>query len=179
MKKLLVLSDTHVPGRARRLPVPVYRALEEADAVLHAGDIASQEVLDELARFAPVHAVAGNVDPPELWESLPRRRLIEIAGYRIGLVHGDGPDRAGTPERALAAFPDADAVVFGHTHKPLNERRGRTLLFNPGSPTDRRREPRCSFGWLHLGRGPHDPIAAEHVFFDGDRLDPPHSATNV
>lgn len=165
--KLLILSDTHIPGRARALPAPVYRALEEADAVLHAGDISASEVLDALAVFAPVHAVAGNVDPPDLRERLPRRRLLEIAGYRIGLIHGDGPDRAGTPERALAAFPEVDAVVFGHTHKPLNERRGATLLFNPGSPTDRRREPRYSFGWLHLGRGPHEPIVAEHVFFGG------------
>lgn len=165
--RVLVLSDTHIPQRARALPPIVHAALEEADLILHAGDIASQEVLDELALHAPVHAVCGNVDPWDLWARLPRRKLVEVNGYRIGLIHGDGEDRQGTPERALAAFPGADCVVFGHTHRPLNERRGRTLLFNPGSPTDRRREPRCSFGWLHLGAGPAEPIRAEHVFFDG------------
>lgn len=166
--RLLVLSDTHVPGRARRLPRLVYRALEQADAILHAGDLDGEELLEELAGFAPVYAVAGNVDPPEVWRRLPRRRVVEVCGYRIGLIHGDGGDRTHAADLALAAFPGADAVVFGHTHRPLRERRGATLLFNPGSATDRRREPRHSFGWLHLGSGPGEPLRAEHVFFDGD-----------
>lgn len=162
--KVLVLSDTHIPGRARTLPAAVYDALREADLILHAGDVQSREVLDELALFAPVHAVCGNVDPWDLWAELPRRKLIEVNGYRVGLIHGDGDERRGTPERALAAFPDVDCVVFGHTHRPLNERRGRTLLFNPGSATDRRSQPQCSFGWLDLGAGPGE-ICGEHVFF--------------
>lgn len=164
--KVLVLSDTHVPQRALALSPILYEALAEADLILHAGDIVSQEVLDELEGFAPVHAVCGNVDPWELWERLPRQKLIEVNGYRIGLVHGDGEGHQGTPDRAFAAFTNVDCVVFGHTHRPLNERRGQTLLFNPGSSTDRQREPRFSFGWLHLGAGPGDPIHGEHVFFD-------------
>lgn len=164
--KVLVLSDTHIPQRARALPPIIYEALAEADLILHAGDIVSQAVLDELAQFAPVHAVCGNVDPWDLWMRLPRRRLVELNGYRIGLIHGDGEDSHRTPERALAAFPGADCVVFGHTHRPLNERRGQTFLFNPGSATDRRGVPHCSFGWLHLGAGPGEPIRGEHVFID-------------
>jgi len=166
---VLVLSDTHVPGRARRLPRPVYEALAQADAILHAGDLDSEDVLDELAAFAPVYAVAGNVDPPEVWRRLPRRLLVELAGYRVGLIHGDGADRRRAADLAAAAFPGADAVVFGHTHRPLLERRGNLLLFNPGSATDRRGEPRCSFGWLHLEDGFGRVLRAEHVFFDDDQ----------
>ncbi len=166
--KVLVLSDTHIPGRARRLPRLVYEALAQADAILHTGDLDSEDVLDELTAFAPVYAVAGNVDPPEVWRRLPRRLLVELAGYRLGLIHGDGADRRATADLAVAAFPGADAVIFGHTHRPLLERRGSLLLFNSGSATDRRREPRFSFGWLHLGDGSSRGIRAEHVFFDGD-----------
>lgn len=166
--RILVLSDTHIPHRAPFLPPQVCAALRQADLILHAGDLASEEVLDELALFAPVEAVHGNMDPREVRRRLPRRKLLEIGGYRVGLVHGDGGegwDRSRVPEQALAAFPGAHAVVFGHTHEPLNRQRGATLLFNPGSPTDPRLAPRCSFGWLHLGRGPEEPIRGEHVFF--------------
>lgn len=160
--KVLVLADTHVPGRARRLPPPVWEAMARADAVLHAGDLDGADLLAELTALVPVYAVAGNVDPPEVRRLLPRRRVVELAGYRLGLVHGDGGDRERVPDLAAAAFPDADAVIFGHTHQPLLERRGRLLLFNPGSLTDPRRSSPPSFGWLELG--PAGVLRARHVF---------------
>lgn len=164
--RILVLSDTHIPGRARALPPIVYEALERADLILHAGDIAGAELLAELELFAPVYAVAGNMDPPDLRERLPHRLVVEAGGRRIGLIHGDGHDSRRTSERTLYAFRDGDVdcVIFGHSHQPFHEWRNGILLFNPGSPTDRRREQRHSFGWLFPGWS-GEAIRAEHVFF--------------
>lgn len=147
-----VVSDTHVPARARALPAQLFDAFADVDMILHAGDLVSESVLTELEALAPVHAVCGNMDPPELARRLPRTKMIEAAGVKIGLIHGDG--RGGsTVERAYQAFPDADCIVFGHSHTPHLERRGKTLLFNPGSPTDRRREPKHSYGFLEIEDG--------------------------
>lgn len=150
--KIGVLSDTHIPSRARSLPAIIFEAFADAAMILHAGDVACLDVLTELESLAPVYAVRGNIDPPELYSRLPPSRTIEAEGVTIGLIHGDG--RSGrTEERALKAFPDADCVVFGHSHTPLCERRGGILLFNPGSPTDRRMQPRHSFGILTVHAG--------------------------
>lgn len=149
--RVLVLSDTHVPGRARDLPGAVWLAAERADLILHAGDVTAGWVLDALARFAPVFAVRGNLDGDEL--VLPPARVVEVGAVRIGLVHGhEGPGRT-TAERALAAFRGGrvDAVVFGHSHLPHAERTaGGVWLVNPGSPTDPRAAPAPSFAWLRL-----------------------------
>lgn len=153
LARIGVLSDTHVPTRARALPPVLFEAFANVTMILHAGDLTTRRVLEELEALAPVYAVHGNVDPPEVARSLPRRRIVEVEGVRIGLIHGDGPDRAKTPERALKAFTDVDCVVFGHTHSPLCERRGGVLLFNPGSPTDRRRERQFSYGFLTVSDG--------------------------
>ncbi len=148
--KIGVISDTHVPVRAKALPATLWVALADVELILHAGDLVDTSVIDELSALAPVLAVHGNVDPPEVQRRLPDRRLIEVAGCRIGLLHGHGPGRTHPTLRALQAFPAAHCVVFGHTHVPYNGRHGQTLLFNPGSPTDRRRMPRCSYGILHV-----------------------------
>ncbi len=142
MTRLLVLADTHVRrGSSRRLPDAVYGLLDEVDAIWHAGDVVVPELLDELAGFAPVTAVLGNNDH-ELLGVLPERVTETVDGVRIAMVHDSGPTR-GREARLRRWFPDADLVVFGHSHDPLDAEGvdGQRLL-NPGSPTERRRAPR-------------------------------------
>jgi putative phosphoesterase len=125
------------------------RALAEADLVLHVGDITESFVLDLLAELAPVEAVAGNNDGPELVERLGHTRVVTVESVRSGMTHGHLGTGRSTPERALRTFEQTDpplaAVAFGHSHQPLVGRNGTTWLLNPGSPTDRRREPSFSF----------------------------------
>lgn len=163
--RVLVLADTHVPQRARDLPVPVWTAAEEADLILHAGDVVDGWVLAALARFAPVAAVRGNLDGDEL--GTPPRRVLEVAGVRVGLVHGHEGRGRTAPERAREAFPGrtVDVIVFGHSHQPLLQRDpDGVLLLNPGSPTDPRHAPAPSFAWLRVEGG---RVEAEHVFLEG------------
>ncbi len=146
--RLAIVSDTHLPRGARRLPDACLERLRAADAILHAGDFTAASVLDELEAIGPpVHAVLGNVDEPALAARLPARRVVEAAGARIGMVHDAGAAR-GRVERLRAAFAGCDAVVFGHSHIPSHERSadGRFQIFNPGSPTDRRRQPTHTMG---------------------------------
>ncbi|HEY8448965.1 MAG TPA: metallophosphoesterase [Bacillota bacterium] len=158
--RVLVLADTHIPARASDLPARVWEAAADADAILHAGDVTDGWVLAALAQFAPTYAVTGNCDDPA-GARQPQQRLLEWEGVRIGLVHGHLGRGRTTVERARSHFPDADVIVFGHSHEPLLTRDGRLLLLNPGSPTDRRRAPRASFAWLQLSAG---KVEAEHVF---------------
>lgn len=119
------------------------RELERAELILHAGDVVGAAVLRELEVYAPVAAVFGNMDEPVLRETLPERRVVEVEGVRIGLVHIPGA-RAGREERLLGSFPGCDAVVYGHTHVPQVERHRGVWVLNPGSPTERRRATRHS-----------------------------------
>jgi putative phosphoesterase len=153
MTVLAVLADTHIRrGSARRLPDAAYALLDGADLVLHAGDIVVGEVLDELRGFAPVHAVLGNNDH-ELVGLLPEVWADEVDGVRIAMVHDSGP-AAGRPGRMRRRFPDADVVVFGHSHIPWDaEGVDGQLLFNPGSPTERRAQPRHTMGVLVVDAG--------------------------
>jgi putative phosphoesterase len=146
-----VLSDTHIPARARSLPPELFARLREVELILHAGDIVDDRVLVELEALAPVEAVAGNMDPPHLHERLGRIKLLHVGGYRIGLVHGDGV-RWTTRRRAEEAFAGLEpaVIVFGHSHRPLCEKSGELLLFNPGSCVDPRGAGRPSYGILHL-----------------------------
>ena len=153
MVRIGVVSDTHVPDRAAALPPVLFEAFQGVAMILHAGDLTSKRVLDELEAIAPVYAVHGNMDPPELVRLLPARRTVAVEGVKIGLIHGHGPDRSKTPERALGAFTDVQCVVFGHTHAPMCERRGGVLLFNPGSPSERRGQPQYSYGILIVDDG--------------------------
>jgi putative phosphoesterase len=150
---LAIVSDTHMPRGARALPGECVERLCEADAILHAGDFATAEVLRDLeALGVPVHGVWGNVDSPELRRLLPERRVVEAAGARIGMVHVPGP-AAGRLERLRREFPDADAVVFGHTHMPEHAEAGGFQIFNPGSPTERRRAPSKTMGMASVQDG--------------------------
>jgi len=153
VSRVIVLSDTHIRrGGKRGLPDAVYRALDGADLVLHAGDLVSDVVLDDLARFAPVEAVLGNNDV-DLGDVLPIERSLDVDGVRVAMVHDSGP-RQGRAGRMHRRFPDADVVVFGHSHIPWNEEGvDGQLLFNPGSPTERRRQPHCTYGVLELEDG--------------------------
>jgi uncharacterized protein len=132
--------------RRVRLPEACLERLAAADLVLHAGDISTQAALEEIeAAGTPVMAVHGNVDSPELLRSLPETRIVEAGGTRIALVHDSGPSR-GRLGRLRRRFPEADAVVFGHSHMPLHESDGDFQIFNPGSPTQRRRAPSHTMG---------------------------------
>lgn len=147
--RLVLTGDTHLPRFGRTLPGPLVEGLEHADLILHAGDLTDPFVLDALKGFAPTVAVAGNNDGPELQGRLGAVRIVEVEGLRIGLTHGHaGPGRT-TPERARRTFADVDpavdAVAFGHSHQPIVERHDGLWLLNPGSPTDRRRQPRFSY----------------------------------
>ena len=152
--KVVVLADTHIRrGGSRRLPDAVYGALEGAGAVLHAGDIVVPEVLADLAEHAPVTAVLGNNDTDPGLRHLPESVLVELGGVRVGMVHDSGPSK-GRAGRLHRRFPHAAVVVFGHSHIPINETGvGGQLLFNPGSATERRRQPTHTFGVLHLEGG--------------------------
>ncbi len=148
-----IISDTHLPRGGRALPVACVERLRAADAILHAGDISEASVLAEiLALGPPVHAVRGNVDSPELQARLPVTRTVEIAGARIAMLHDAGP-ATGRLERMRNRFPDSQAVVFGHSHLPLHEERGGFAIFNPGSPTERRRAPRHTMGLATVEHG--------------------------
>jgi putative phosphoesterase len=142
-----VISDTHMPRGKRRLPV---ERLAGADAILHAGDLMEPEVLHALQALGPpVHAVRGNVDSHELIVRLPLMRTVQFEGVRIGMVHDAGASQ-GRLARLRRRFPDTDAVVFGHSHIPLHEEHEGFQIFNPGSPTDRRRQPRHTMGLAHV-----------------------------
>jgi uncharacterized protein len=144
--RLLLLADTHVPKRARDLPDPVWRAVDEVDVVVHAGDWVDVRLLDELeSRSRSLLGVFGNNDHGELRERLPEVARAEIGGLRWGVVHETGPAK-GREERASALYPDLDVLVFGHSHIPWDTTSDSGLrLLNPGSPTDRRRQPHCTY----------------------------------
>lgn len=150
---LAVISDTHLTGGLERLPSACLERLGAADAILHVGDLMALPVLRELEALGPpVAAVHGNVDEPALRRELPRTRIEQVAGARIGMVHDAGPAK-GRLERMRRRFPDADAVVFGHSHMPLREEGGGFQIFNPGSPTGRRRAPAHTMGLARVEAG--------------------------
>lgn len=153
MTHVVVLADTHIRRSGKRkLPDAAYDHLDRADVILHAGDILVAEVLDELSGFAPVHAVLGNNDS-ELVGVLPDTQLLLIDGVRVGMVHDSGP-ASGRAGRMRRRFPDADVVVFGHSHIPWDDAGvDGQHLFNPGSPTERRMQPNHTLGTLDLGGG--------------------------
>lgn len=144
--RLLLISDTHVPNRARRLPEPVWQAVDRADVVIHAGDWVEVNLLGELEQRATrLIGVWGNNDGPELRARLPEVARETVDGIRFAVVHETGP-ATGREARCDMAYPDADVLVFGHSHIPWDTVTPRGLrLLNPGSPTDRRRQPACTF----------------------------------
>jgi uncharacterized protein len=158
---LAIVSDTHMPRGGRQLPERCREVIAAADAVLHAGDFSTMAVLREIEAIGPpVHAVHGNVDEEALRRRLPEALELDLGGRSVAVVHDAGP-RRGRLERLRLRFPEADAAVFGHSHLPLHEERDGFQIFNPGSPTERRRAPRHSMGLLHVGRR---GLRFEHVW---------------
>lgn len=144
--RLLLLADTHVPKRARDLPAEVWQAVDAADVVVHAGDWVDVRLLDELEeRSGRLVGCWGNNDHGELRERLPEVARTELEGVRLGVVHETGPAK-GREERMSRAYGDLDVLVFGHSHIPWDTVTSTGLrLLNPGSPTDRRRQPHCTY----------------------------------
>jgi uncharacterized protein len=148
-----VLSDTHAPRRWRTCPPQVAEHLRGADLVLHAGDVCTASVLAELAQYAPVTAVLGNNDGPDVaaWGAAETAEL-NLDGLRVAMIHDSGP-ATGRMARMRRRFPAADLVVFGHSHIPLDASSDSLRIFNPGSPTDRRRQPQGTLGLLTIDAG--------------------------
>jgi putative phosphoesterase len=161
--QIAVVSDTHLPRGSRAIPDACVERMRSADLVLHAGDLMAPLVLEDLRALGPpIAAVYGNMDGADLRRVLPERQVVDAGGARIGLIHDAGPAH-GRLRRMRMAFPDCDAVVFGHSHIPLHEEDGGFQIFNPGSPTDRRRQPRHSMGLARVRDG---RVTFEHVWLD-------------
>jgi hypothetical protein len=167
--KIGLIGDTHLPRFGRRIPMALANGLREerVKLIVHVGDFTGPEVPALFEAIAPLEAVAGNNDPPALHERFGHRKILDVAGTRLGVVHGDG--RSGTTlSRSRAAFAGdpVDVICFGHSHQPLCERRDSVWLVNPGSPTDKRRQPRYSYAILDVEGGRAE---ARLVFFDDRR----------
>jgi putative phosphoesterase len=149
----VVLSDTHAPRRWKSCPPAVAARLRGADLILHAGDVCTASVLDELAEYAPVTAVVGNNDGPDVpaWGAAETAELT-LEGLRVAMIHDSGAS-SGRLARMRVRFPEADLVVFGHSHIPMDVAADGLRIFNPGSPTDRRRQPRGTLGVLRVADG--------------------------
>lgn len=150
--RLLVLSDTHIPHRARALPRALNPFFEEADGIIHAGDFTTLDVLLELEAWGkPVHAVWGNMDEEALYRRLPERMVVEFEGWTVGITHGSGAP-VGIVDRVRDRFRDTpvDLIIFGHSHEALVEGRDGILFLNPGSPTDTVYARRQTFVLLEL-----------------------------
>jgi hypothetical protein len=147
---LAIVSDTHLPRDGRGLPERCVELCRGAAAILHAGDLIGAEVLALLRGIGPpLHAVHGNVDEGPVRAALPARLELRFGGVTIGVVHNPGPAK-GRAERLAHRFPGCDAIVFGHTHIPQHDRHGAVQIFNPGSPTDRRRAPSHTMGLARI-----------------------------
>ena len=151
--RIAIVSDTHLPRGQRGLPDACIERLRASDLIIHAGDLIALSVLRELESYAPVVAVRGNVDQLDVREALPPVAVVEHGGARIGVIHDAGP-APGRLERMRTRFPHADAVVFGHSHLPLHEISDDGFqIFNPGSPTQRRRAPAHTMGVATVSDG--------------------------
>jgi putative phosphoesterase len=158
---IAVLADTHMPKGRRRLPERCLEIVGAAEAVIHAGDFFATSVLEEVRALCPVvHAVHGNVDEPRLRRSLPAELEIKLGGWTVAVTHDAGPSK-GRLGRLRRRFHSASAVVFGHSHLPLHEVEDGFQIFNPGSPTERRRAPQPSMGLLEPGAS---GLVFEHVW---------------
>lgn len=164
--KIVVVSDTHMPRMNKKLPDRLLRDLRTADAIIHAGDWTNLSVYNDLIHFAPTYGVAGNNDGADINRKFGLRKQLELEGVRIGIVHGHGEGkRIDTEARAIAAFKNIalDVLIYGHSHIPVLRRSAGLLVFNPGSPTDKRRQPLYSYGILQLDKG---SLIAKHIFYD-------------
>ncbi len=147
--EIAIISDTHLPRGSRALPAACVERLARADLIVHAGDFSRIEILEQLRTHGPVVGVFGNTDDALLRAVLPEATHIAAGARKLAVVHDGGPSQARL-RRLRARFPEADAVVFGHSHIPSHERADDGFqIFNPGSPTDRRSQPRHTMGVCH------------------------------
>ncbi|GGA42712.1 metallophosphoesterase family protein [Paenibacillus physcomitrellae] len=162
-----IVSDTHLRGGKVKLPDKLTEAFKEVDYILHLGDWTSLEVYDQLTALAPVDGIAGNNDGYDIIERFGEKKILSFEGVRIGLVHGHEPysSRLATPQKARKAFEgdSVTCILFGHSHQPYLQTEDGVLLFNPGSPTDKRREKQYSFGLLEINGG---QVSARHIFYE-------------
>ncbi|KRE41799.1 metallophosphoesterase family protein [Paenibacillus sp. Soil522] len=164
--KIVVVSDTHMPRMNKKLPDRLLRELKTAKAIIHAGDWTNLSVYEALVAFAPIYGVAGNNDGADIIRKFGLRRQLELEGVRMGIVHGHGDGkRINTEARALEAFKNVhlNVLIYGHSHIPVLKRSAGLLVFNPGSPTDKRRQPMYSFGIFQLAGG---TVSAKHIFYN-------------
>jgi len=151
--RLAIISDTHLPRGRRTIPQTCLQHCRQADAILHAGDLTDRSVLESLRALGPpLHAISGNVDAASLRAVLPERLERTFAGVRLGMTHIPGP-ASGRLQRLRAAFPRCAAVIFGHTHMPEHVEHDGFQIFNPGSPTERRRAPAHTMGIASIDGG--------------------------
>lgn len=152
LHRIGVISDTHLPSRGARVPDAALRAFEDVELIIHAGDHSIRAVIDQLSAYAPVEAVQGNIENADIMATLPIKREVVVGGCVIGIVHILG-DRDQYARNARREFPNARCVIFGHSHIPYLEESDGLLLLNPGSATDRRRQPHCSVALLTITDG--------------------------
>jgi uncharacterized protein len=151
---IAIISDTHLPKGARTLPPACVDRLRAADLIIHAGDWSAWPVVELVSGYGELAAVHGNVEEEAVAERLPDRLELTVAGVRLGVVHNGGPAQ-GRLARMHRRWPEVDAVIFGHSHMPLHERDPDSgfQIFNPGSPTDKRRQPHFTMGWAEVADG--------------------------
>ncbi|MGA4720121.1 metallophosphoesterase family protein [Fictibacillus nanhaiensis] len=165
MKKILIISDTHMPKKGKMFPDPLLKVLKkDIDYIFHAGDWTAQSVYEELKTYAPLFGVKGNIDKEDWSHTLPEKVLVTIEDVKIAMIHGHQGKGRSTPERAYRGCEgdSADLIIFGHSHIPFHERKGSTILFNPGSPTDKRRQKQFSYGIAVIDQS---KITLDHHYF--------------
>jgi putative phosphoesterase len=158
--KIGVIADTHIPALANKLPQKVYDYFKDCDLIIHAGDLVEASILEELEKIAETKAVWGNMDSYELKRRLPEKIVLDVAGKKIGVVHGRGPAFKVIKTVSEAFSKKPDIIIFGHSHTPFNEKKGDTLFFNPGSATDNVFPQNRSFGIIEIDG---DNIRAEII----------------
>ncbi|WP_078546594.1 metallophosphoesterase family protein [Litchfieldia alkalitelluris] len=164
--KIGVISDTHIPKRGTSIPTTVLEGLRGVELIIHVGDWQDMSVYQQLTQIAPVEGVAGNVDDEEIKQKFGKRKVLSLNGFEIGVVHGDGKGKT-TLKRVTESFSGQplDLILFGHSHIPYHQKHNGVIYFNPGSPTDKRRQQQFSYGILSLEK----KIRAELIFFDKDK----------
>ena len=162
---VIVVGDTHMPRMAKQFPRSLLSELRDADLIIHVGDWQTKEVYEQLNQFAPVKGVYGNVDEPFFYEHFQGAIELDLLGHRIGVTHGHGKGKT-TEKRAIQQFASqhVELILFGHSHIPLHREYEGIVVFNPGSPTDKRKQSLYSFGKLTLYE--NKPFQIEHIFFN-------------
>lgn len=147
--RILVLADTHVPRTMPDLPQAVYDEIPHVDMIIHAGDFVEKDIFNKLKALKPIKAVYGNMDSTDIHHLISPKEVIQVGKFKIGIIHGHGAPRD-MIETVRGEFGDVDAIIFGHSHVPVNMVKNGVLFFNPGSPTDKIFAPSNSYGILEI-----------------------------